>query len=237
MDDSPQLELWPTLSEGKATDFRVFSVRPVDRRSPRTGKVGRYQVIEAPNWVNVVALTPEQEVVLIEQFRHGIDDFTLEIPGGMIEAGEDPGAAGARELEEETGYIGEAPIFLGNVHPNPAIQNNVCATYLIENARPVGEMALDDGEDIRVVLEPVAAIPGLLREERITHSLVIAAFHWLSLRQTGANQTGLHRTGLHQTGLHQADLHRTGSATENSARKREGRRRQDRRQPKVGEEG
>ncbi len=185
MDETPELDLWPTLSDGEAMDFRIFSVRPVDRRSPRTGKVGRYQVIEAPNWVNVIALTPELQVVLIEQFRHGIDALTWEIPGGMVESGEDPGKAGARELEEETGYVGQAPILLGNVHPNPAIQNNLCATYLIENARPTGEMALDDGEDIRVVLEPLKSIPELLRQGRITHSLVIAAFHWLGLHRAG----------------------------------------------------
>lgn len=186
------LPTWPTLDQGEATDFRVFAVRSVDRRSPRTGRVGRYQVIETSNWVNVIALTADREVVLIEQYRHGIDALTWEIPGGMIETGEDAGLAGARELEEETGYVGDPPVLLGTVHPNPAIQNNWCATYLVDNAHPAGTMSLDEGEDIRVVLKPARSIPELLSSGRITHSLVIAAFHWLSLhREANASENQL----------------------------------------------
>ena len=102
----------------------------------------------------------------------------------MVEAGEDPGAAGARELEEETGYVGDPPILIGKVEPNPAIQNNTCYTYLIDNAHAEGQMDWDDGEDIRVLTVPSSSIPDLLREGKITHSLVVAAFHWLDLRSS-----------------------------------------------------
>lgn len=181
MDDSPPVSPWPTLERGEATDFNVFSVRPVRRRSPRTGREGTYQVIEAPDWVNVIARTADRQVILIEQFRHGVDALTLEIPGGMIEPGEDPAAAGARELEEETGFVGDPPILLGRVEPNPAIQSNACFTYLIDNARAEGTVCWDDGEDILVVPTPLDSIGEYMSDGRITHSLVVAAFHWLSL--------------------------------------------------------
>ncbi|MEM6797482.1 MAG: NUDIX hydrolase, partial [Acidobacteriota bacterium] len=149
------------------------------RRSPRTGREGTYRVLEMPRWVNVVALTPGQEAVLVEQFRHGIASMTLEIPGGMVDAGEDPAAAASRELLEETGYAGDPPIFLGEVHPNPAIQDNLCATYLVENASLAAPPSPDEGEHIAVHLAPRGNLPELVRAGRITHSLVVAAFYWL----------------------------------------------------------
>ena len=175
--------LWPTLEWGESTDYFVFTVTPVERRSPRTKKVGTYQVIGAPDWVNVIARTRDGQIVLIEQYRHGIDGLTLEIPGGMVEKDEDPGAAGARELEEETGYVGDPPVLIGTVEPNPAIQTNRCFTYLIDNAAADGEMQWDDGEDIRVLTVPESQIDDLLRRGEITHSLVVAAFHWLALHK------------------------------------------------------
>ncbi len=177
------LPRWQTLKIEQAEDYGLYRVERIQRISPRTGRVGLYKVLRIASWANVVALTPEREVILIEQYRHGIDDLTLEIPGGVIEPGEDPLAGAARELREETGYAGDAPILIGRVHPNPAIQDNVCYTYLIDNARRVGELQLDPGEQIAVRAVPLDAIPGFLRDGLITHSLVVAAFHWLALHQ------------------------------------------------------
>jgi 8-oxo-dGTP pyrophosphatase MutT (NUDIX family) len=181
MRQAPRLPRWETLDVGEATDYGVFAVRQVVRRSTRTGKPGRYQVLEMPSWVNVVALTPGDRVVLVEQYRHGLDAVTWEIPGGAVDDGEDPAAAAERELREETGYTGAAPLLLGTVHPNPAIQGNACTTWLIADARPTSPLEPDDGEHIEVVEVRRADIPDLLRQGRITHSLVIAAFHWLEL--------------------------------------------------------
>ena len=177
-----RLPRWQTLSVERGEDYGLFRVERLARVSPRTGHVGQYKVLRIASWANVVALTPDREVVLIEQYRHGIDDLTLEIPGGVVEPGEDPLLGAARELREETGYAGDEPILIGKVHPNPAIQDNVCYTYLIENARLVGELQLDPGEHIAVRTVPLEAVPRLLREGLITHSLVVAAFHWLDLR-------------------------------------------------------
>lgn len=188
-DPLPQtLPRWQTVSAQKGEDYGLFRVDRLERVSPRTGRSGQYKVLRIASWANVVALTTAGEVILIEQYRHGIDDLTLEIPGGVVELDEDPLAGAARELREETGYAGDPPILIGKVHPNPAIQDNVCFTYLIENARRVGELQLDPGEDIAVRLVPLDAVPRLLQDGLITHSLVVAAFHWLALHQAARQQ-------------------------------------------------
>jgi len=181
MSADERLSKWETLEVGELVDYHVFGVRQVVRRSTRTGRPGRYQVLHMPAWVNVVALTPGGAVVLVEQYRHGLDAVTLEIPGGVVDPGEEPAVTAARELREETGYVGAAPRLIGTVHPNPAIQDNAATTWLIEDARPTAETSPDDGEHILVHTVPRAEVPRLLTDGRISHSLVVAAFHWLHL--------------------------------------------------------
>ncbi len=175
---------WETLEIGESLDRGVFRVQEIMRRSPRTGHAATYQVLQIADWANVVALTPADEVVLIAQYRHGIDEVTLEIPGGVLEPGEAPADGVARELKEETGFTGDAPVLIGTVHPNPAIQDNACTTWLVTGARRTAEPEPDEGEDIDVVMVPRGEIPALLRGGRITHSLVVAAFHWLDLHRS-----------------------------------------------------
>jgi ADP-ribose pyrophosphatase len=145
-------------------------------RSPLTGAEHDFVVLESAPWVNVVPLTRDQEVVLIRQYRHGIGEVTLEIPGGLVEAADTPIQAAQRELMEETGFVGETWVDLGYVHPNPAIQNNRCHTFLALGVTPAGPQALDEKEDIEVLLRPLAEIPRLIREGEISHALVVAAF-------------------------------------------------------------
>jgi ADP-ribose pyrophosphatase len=175
----PSLGRWETLEASPVDDYRIFGVQRMQRRSPRTGAPGTYQVLRMPSWANVVALTPEGEVVLVEQYRHGTDAVTFEIPGGCIEAGEDAARGAARELREETGYVGSDPILLGTVHPNPAIQDNVCTIWLIREARCTAPLELDPGEHIEVHTVSRHEIGQMLRDGRITHALVVAAFYWL----------------------------------------------------------
>ncbi|CAG1772951.1 partial ADP-ribose pyrophosphatase, partial [uncultured bacterium] len=113
---------WPSISEAQVTDCRIFKVRRVVRRSPRTGAEHDFFVLDAPDWVNVIALTPDRELVMVEQYRHGTQSVDLEIPGGVMDSHDvSPVATGVRELREETGYVGEAARLLGQVRPNPAI--------------------------------------------------------------------------------------------------------------------
>ncbi|HTV76031.1 MAG TPA: NUDIX hydrolase, partial [Candidatus Baltobacteraceae bacterium] len=113
---------WKTIRSKSLGDFRIFKLRSDLKISPRTGKEHDFYVLDSVNWVNVIAITPEQKLVMVEQFRHGSNTIELEIPGGMMDAGEtDPVATAMRELREETGYEGENALLLGKIHSNPAI--------------------------------------------------------------------------------------------------------------------
>lgn len=173
------LEPWKLLETSPVLSTRIFSVHRDTVLSPRRTAPGPVTRIAAPDWVNLVALTPDERIVLVRQWRHGIRDFTLEIPGGMVDPGEEPAQAAARELREETGYAGTDPSFLGIVHPNPAFLDNSCHTFLIEDCRRVGEQQQDPGEDIQVEFLPLADIPRQVAAGRITNSLVVCAFWWL----------------------------------------------------------
>ncbi|MCB8948183.1 MAG: NUDIX hydrolase [Ardenticatenaceae bacterium] len=172
------VEKWEKLNSEEIANYRIFKMRQDRRRSPRTGAEHNFFVLESPDWVNVVALTPENQVVMIHQFRHGTAEITLEIPGGMVDPHEnDPAEAIRRELLEETGYAAEEIIHIGTVDPNPAFLNNRCYTYLALNARWQQEPQFDGAEDIAVELVPIEEIAGLIGNGRITHALVVAAFY------------------------------------------------------------
>ena len=174
---SPDHELarWEKLSESTQARTRVFDVLNVHYRHPRRERAQEFAVIKAPDWVNVVALTTDQRIVLVRQFRYGINEFSLETPGGVMEAGEEPIATGLRELREETGYTGGKAVLLGFVHPNPAIQSNRCHFVLVEGVVKSHEFQWDADEEIQVTAEPVDDVLAMTRSGRITHSLVLNA--------------------------------------------------------------
>lgn len=175
------------MKRGTPVDFKVFRVRRDRARSPRTGREHDVTILEAPNWVNVIALTAEGQAVLVRQFRHGTGTATLEIPGGAVDPGDrSPLAAARRELREETGYVARRWRQIGVVDPNPAIQTNSCWTFLAEGAHLVGEADPDPGEELDVVLVPARSLAGLARRGVIRHSLVVAAFFWLMTRGPAA---------------------------------------------------
>jgi len=144
--------------------------------------------MNVPDWVNVIALTPDHQLVLVRQFRFGIDGFSLEIPGGVMERGEEPLVAAQRELREETGYTGNGARVLGSVHPNPAIMNNRCHLVLVEDARRTDVLAWDHDEEIEVITAPVDEVYAWARSGRISHALVLDALllfapEWERLRR------------------------------------------------------
>ncbi len=177
------LHTWQRLSADVVYECRIFSLRRERSRFSRDESEHEFHVLEAPDWVNIVPLTADERVVMVRQFRHGVRDYTLEIPGGMIDPDDpSPQVAARREMVEETGFDSERIERLGVIHPNPAIQGNLTHSFLARDATLRFAPAFDSTEETEVVLVPLREIPQLIRDGRITHALVVVAFHWLTLR-------------------------------------------------------
>jgi 8-oxo-dGTP pyrophosphatase MutT (NUDIX family) len=186
-DDRPHLSLvspWTEGPESEIASTRIFSVTTARCTSTTRPELSFLAArLRCPDWVNVIALTEDRRMILIEQYRHGTREVTLEIPGGMVDAGETPEQACARELLEETGFAGEPVRVLGVTAPNPAFQNNRLTTGLVVNARKIREATGDGHEEIGVRLAHVDEVHELVRRGVISHALVVAAFHLFALSE------------------------------------------------------
>ena len=180
---------WKKTGSKPVGDYRIFKIRSDTLVNPRTGGEHEFFILDSVNWVNVIAVTPDQRLVMIHPFRAGSQTVELEIPGGMMDPHEtDPVASAIRELREETGYAGENARLLGKIHSNPAILGNVTFTVLIENCHLKHGTDFDHGEDLATQLVPVAEIPKLVADEKIGHSLVVVALYYFDLWQRGIKQ-------------------------------------------------
>jgi len=182
-----QMHPWKNIKSEKIADCRVFTVHKKLSSKPfgAAERTRDFYVFDSGDWVNIIPVTSDGKVILIEQFRHGTEGFTLEIPGGGVDP-EDPSAvyAAERELLEETGYVAESLTFLGESHPNPAIQNNRCYTFLANNVSWVQKPEFKGTEEIAIRLVPLNEVPELISKGVITHALVLVAFYWLQLAQS-----------------------------------------------------
>ena len=184
----PEPRRWQKIRAEPHATTRIFDVTRAIFQHPQRAREQDFFVIEAPDWVNVLALTPDHQLVLVRQFRFGTNDFSLEIPGGVMEPGEDPVTAGLRELREESGYVGARARLLGSVRPNPAMQNNYCHLVLVEAAQRSAELAWDPDEEFAITTQPVEAVYALAYHGGITPALVLNALLlftpvWAELKQ------------------------------------------------------
>ena len=143
--------------------------------NPRTGQAMRRLVLDTNDWVNVVALTEARELICVSQYRFGTASVTTEIPGGVIDPGEDPLEAAKRELREETGFTSQRWTKLGSVEPNPAFHDNLCHHYLALDARQTHDLELDPGEDIVVSTLGLDEVRARIASGSMRHSLVVSA--------------------------------------------------------------
>lgn len=146
----------------------------VDTVELANGKTFKPFVFEFRSWANIVALTKDNKVVLVKQYRHGVQESLLELPGGVVEDEENPLAGAARELMEETGYSTGKIVEVGRLYPNPAIQHNTLYCYLATDVELTGEQELDEAEDIEVHLVPLDELIEMTREGRFIHALHVA---------------------------------------------------------------
>jgi ADP-ribose pyrophosphatase len=189
---------WDEISRGEPDKRKIFTVRSDVVRSRNTGTQYTVDRLECANWVNVVAFTENDELVLVKQWRFGARAFTLELPAGLIEDGERALDAGLRELVEETGYapvdvrkthasLGVdipqqlEPRVIGECMPNPAFMNNVCTTIFAPRVTLVKDQKLDPMEEIETVLLPARDIDGVLKRGEMGTALGIVGLHWWRL--------------------------------------------------------
>ena len=181
MSNPKQPSPWDMQENNLHADCRIFEVRKQRLKRRSDGLEGEFFVLDTNDWVNVLALTPDDKIILVRQFRYGSKEQSLEPPGGVVERGEDPVVAGLRELQEETGYVGEEPKLLGVVRPNAAILSNRCYVILVRNAQKTAELNFDQHEELVTELYPVRELKEMVRRGEITHSIGLNSIMMLLL--------------------------------------------------------
>ncbi|MFN7116708.1 MAG: NUDIX hydrolase [Saprospiraceae bacterium] len=166
---------WERLRSELLADLKLFRARFDFMKNPRNGATDRMIVLETPDAANVVAVTPDQKMLFVKQYRFGIQQDTLELPGGIIDENEDPAAGAERELREETGYTGSQWQYLGKIASNPVFMTNYIHHYLVEDVALTHNLFLDDGENLSVLTMPVAEVWQRLREGYFQHPHTVNA--------------------------------------------------------------
>ena len=193
---------WITDAERIVIDSPFIKVLERDCHSSEDDRKHRFYLLKSRDWCNIIPITESGNIVLVKQFRVGVNQHTLEIPGGVIDPSDPtPSACAVRELIEETGYVpveGAECIDLGWNHPNPAIQDNRCFSFVIGPVRKERDQNLDYGEMIEIIEKPIEEIPHLIRTQQITHALMLNTFFRLGLQSEAGAQALCDQMRTHQ---------------------------------------
>jgi len=180
---------WERLSTRYVAEYEMFKVREDRSRSPVDAQEQTFHMADSPGGVTVLALTDDGRLVMVEQFRHGRRRVTLELPSGVVDDGEEPAKAAARELREETGYEGDDPQVIGRIDLNPSWQHTLVHVAVVRNARRGGDKDLDDTEDTRVRLVTPDDLRRRIVDGQVETGTTIAAlafWEWARGREQGS---------------------------------------------------
>ena len=167
-----------TITPWKILESQYFRPRfRTDKVELPNRKLFEPTVFEFRSWANVLALTKDRQVVLVRQYRHGVQEVLYEFPGGVIEDGEQPVEGVRRELLEETGYVATEFVQVGRLYPNPAIQSNSLYFFVALDAERTGIQHLDDAEDIEVHLTTLDELIAMSRRGEFLHALQVAGLY------------------------------------------------------------
>ena len=176
---SKQPSHWDVIEESLHTDCSVYKIYKQLCRHPEDGREGDFFVARGQDWVQVLPITREGELVMIRQYRFGSGTLSWEMPGGTVEPDEAPEEAAKRELFEETGYVGQSMHCIGNVFPNPALQTNRTHFFIMEHCHYVGPRNLDYYEEIEVCPMPLEQVFAMVKDGRIHHAITINGLFFL----------------------------------------------------------
>lgn len=176
-----ELSAWRELERERIADCRIFTVERSSALSPVDGEPRTFHRIQSADWAQILPITSDGKAVLVRQYRHGVQRVTLEIPGGLVDPGEDAATAALRECLEESGYRARAALPLGVVGPNPAVFTNRLHAFYAVDVEPEQAVQNTGTEVTEVVLVPVAELEDLLLAGEIDHALVAGTL-WRYLR-------------------------------------------------------
>ena len=166
---------WRRTRTELVAEYRVFGIERHEIADGSGKPRMDVNTFRMSDWCNVIALTPDDKLVLVWQYRFGTGEMSLEVPGGVIDPGESPLEAAVRELREESGFEAESFELLTSVEPNPAMQGNLCHAFVARGAVRTSPQQFDELEELEVVLVDLADLPSLLDERVIRHALVVSA--------------------------------------------------------------
>jgi ADP-ribose pyrophosphatase len=181
---------WEKVASTPVQDHRVFVLREDLCVSPRTGATHPFVVLDSPDWVAVVALTSDQRLILVKQYRHGSGEVSVELPGGLVDPGATPGEAARAELRQETGYGGGQWSKLGELSVVPALFNNRLHVFVARDVELLGEPSPDEAEDIEVQLLALDEARGMVAGGQLTHAQVVAGLYLYELKRKDHDPAG-----------------------------------------------